>query len=31
MSISLLRGFQIPLRCFLIGLFNASTIIIHKP
>ena len=30
-SISLLRGFLNPLHCFLIGLFNASTIIIHKP
>ncbi len=26
---SLIRGFLIPLPCFLIGLFNAPTIIIH--
>ena len=30
-SISLLRRFLKPLHCFLIGLFNAKTIFIHKP
>lgn len=29
--ISLLRRFLIPLPCFRIGLFNATTTIIHKP
>ena len=30
-SKSLFRGFQNPLRCFLIGSFNATTISIHIP